>query len=330
MPLRIARKSSNSQSIAVFATFTMVTGFLLLPNPASAQPAATRPPSWQVTAGRHMEFEVASIRLGEPGKFIPPTINLSIEDTPVTPGGAFIADFPLPMYIEFAYKILLTREQEQSMVASLPKWVATQSFVIEAKAPMANVTKDQMRLMMQSLLADRFKLAMHFELQDKPVLALVLSKPDAPGPRPRPHAQGPSCDAKWSAPADRTSPSVPPGGFIPSCSVFQAVTAADHTIVFGARDVTLESIAANFGIIPPVARFERPVVDQTGLAGTYDFSLSWLPDRSASASGAAEALDAQGPTFEEALKDQLGLKLKPTRAEVQILVVDHVEQPSPN
>jgi hypothetical protein len=95
-----------------------------------------------------MSFEVASIRLGDPGKFIRPTIDLSIEDTPITPGGAFIADFSLPIYIQFAYKILLTREQQQAMVAHLPKWVVGQPFVIQAKAPMADVTKDQMRLMM--------------------------------------------------------------------------------------------------------------------------------------------------------------------------------------
>jgi bla regulator protein blaR1 len=298
----------------------------------SALPPASPPsqsiPTWQTAAGGHMSFEVASIRLGDPDKFIYPTIDLSIEDTPITPGGAFIVDFSLPMYIEFAYKILLAPEQEQAMVAHLPKWVSTQPFVIKAKAPMADVTKDQMRLMMQSLLADRFKLAAHFETHDQPALSLVLTKPGTPGPRLRPHSQGLACDARWTAPPDRTSPSVLPGEFVPSCGVVQAVNVTDHTILFGARNVTLQSIAANLGIIPPVAVFGRPVVDQTGLAGTYDFSLNWLPDRSRS--GAGEPADAQGPSFLEALKEQLGLKLKPTRAAVQTLVIDHVEEPSPN
>ena len=277
-----------------------------------------------------MSYEVASIRPGDPGKFIRPTIDLSIEDTPITPGGAFIADFSLPIYIEFAYKILLTREQEQAMVAHLPKWVDAQPFVIDAKAPMADVTKDQMRLMMQSLLADRFKLAVHFETADQPVLALVLSKPGTLGPRLRPHAQGLACDAKWTAPPDRTSPSVLPGEFVPSCGVVQAINVVDHTILFGARNVTLQSLVADLATLPPVAEFGRPVVNQTGLAESYDFSLNWLPDRSVSASGAGEPPDAQGPSFLEALKEQLGLKLKPTRAVVRTLVIDHVEEPSPN
>jgi bla regulator protein blaR1 len=314
-------------AIAVSSTWPCARGQSALP---LAPPPSQSIPTWQTDAGGHMSYEVASIRPGDPGRFIRPTIDLSIEDTLITPGGAFIADFSLPIYIEFAYKILLTREQEQAMVAHLPKWVGAQPFVIEAKAPTADVTKDQMRLMMQSLLADRFKLAVHFETADQPVLALVLTKPGTPGPRLRPHSQGLACDTKWTAPPDRTSPSVLPGEFVPFCGVVLAINVVDHTILFGARNVTLQSIAANLATLPPVAEFGRPVVNQTGLAGTYDFSLNWLPDRSGSASGAGEPPDAQGPSFLEALKEQLGLKLKPTRAVVQTLVIDHVEEPSPN
>ncbi len=319
--------AASVAAIAISSTSPCARAQFALP-PAS--PPSQSIPTWQTAAGGRMSFEVASIRLGDPGNFIRPTIDLSIEDTPITPGGAFIADFSLPIYIEFAYKILLTRDQEQAMVAHLPKWVGAQPFVIQAKAPAADVTKDQMRLMMQSLLADRFKLAVHFETQDQPALALVLTKHGTPGPRLRPHSQGLACDAKWTAPPDPTSPSVLPGEFVPSCGVVLAINVADHTILFGARNITLHSIAANLAIIPPVAEFGRPVVDQTGLAGTYDFSLNWLADRSASASGAGEPPEEQGPPFLEALKEQLGLKLKPARAVVQVLVIDHVEEPSPN
>jgi bla regulator protein blaR1 len=324
---RLLSLSPFVAAMAVLSTSPCARGQSALP---LAPPPSQSIPEWQADAGGHMSYEVASIRPGDPGKFIPPTIDLSIEDTPITPGGAFIADFSLPIYIEFAYKILLTREQEQAMVAHLPKWVGAQPFVIEGKAPKADVTKDQMRLMMQSLLADRFKLAVHFETNDRPVLALVLTQLGTPGPRLRPHSQGLACNAKWTAPPDRTSPSVLPGEFVPSCGIFQAINVADHTILFGARNVTLQAIATNLATLPPVAEFGRPVVNRTGLAGTYDFSVNWLPDRSASASGAGEPPDAQGPSFLEALKEQLGLKLKPTRAAVRTLVIDHVEEPSPN
>lgn len=285
---------------------------------------------WEKAAGGKMEFEVASIRPAEPCVSRCTNIGLSIDDAPIQPGGDFKADFSLPTYIEFAYKIMLTPKQEEAMVAHLPKWVGTQPFAIKARAPAADATKDQMRLMMQSLLADRFKLVVRFETQQQPALALVLVNDGKTGPRLRPHAEGLACDAKWIAPADRTASSVPPGGFMPTCGDIAAIFGTNHTFILGARNVTLYFIAANLGIIQAVADFGRPVVDQTGLAGTYDFSLNWLPDRSGNPSGAAEPLDAQGPPFEEALKDQLGLKLKPTKAPIQTLVIDHVEQLSPN
>src|ERR1035441_7466177 len=73
---------------------------------------------------------------------------------------------------------------------------------------MANPSKDQMRLMMQSLLAERFKLAVHFETHDVPVMALVLVEPGKLGFRLRPHSQGPPCDAKIP-PVDHNSPKIP-------------------------------------------------------------------------------------------------------------------------
>ncbi len=332
---RFSSKSLRSL-ISVVALIAAITASSISPHSRaqSALAPASRPPqlipAWQATAGGKMQFEVASIRPSEPGKFVPPTFGLSIDDTPIPPGGNFTADFKLPTYIEFAYKIMLTLKQEDAMVAHLPEWVGTQPFVIRAKAPTTDATKDQMRLMMQSLLADRFNLVVHYETQEQSVLALVLAKPGAMGPRLRPHVQGLACNAKWTSPSNPTSPSVPPGGFMPICGTFGAINGPNHTILFGARNVTLQSIAANLGIIPPVTQFGRPVVDRTALDERYDFSLNWLPDRGEPTGAAGAPLDAQGPTFDEALRDQLGLKLKPTHAAIQILVVDHVEQPSPN
>jgi uncharacterized protein (TIGR03435 family) len=83
--------------------------------------------------------------------------------------------------------------------------------------------------------------------------------------------------------------------------------------------------------IPIFQDIGRPVVDRTGLAGTYDFSLDSTPDRNdPSALNTDAQLSTGVPTFSEALKEQLGLKLRPTRARIQIFVIDHVEQPSPN
>jgi bla regulator protein blaR1 len=154
--------------------------------------------------------------------------------------------------------------------------------------------------MMQSLLADRFKLAVHFESREQPALALILVKPPTLGPRIRPHSQGLSCDAKWTAPLDRGSSSVPAGGILPTCGAFNAIDTPKHTVLFGARDVTLKSLAANLGIIPIVSRFSRPVVDETGIQGSFDLSVEFSPERGDSQS--ANALDTEGLSLEEAVE----------------------------
>jgi hypothetical protein len=125
-------------------------------------------PDWQVKAGGKMAFEVASIHLSKPDAFFPPTFALSTDGSYVENAGHFRAVFPLTVYFQFAYKWMPTSEQGQELVASLPKWVNTDYFVIEARAP-GNPTKDQMRLMMQSLLAERFHLTMHYETRPSPV-----------------------------------------------------------------------------------------------------------------------------------------------------------------
>src|ERR1700761_4331687 len=112
---------------------------------------------------------------------------------------------------------MLTPEQQAAMLAHQPKWIAEQGFDFEAR-PEGSSTKDQARIMMQSLLADRFKLAIHFETRDSPVFDMVLDKPGNLSPRIRRHAEGPACGSKLEMPSDRTAPSVPPGGFMPVCS----------------------------------------------------------------------------------------------------------------
>jgi bla regulator protein blaR1 len=122
---------------------------------------------WQAAAGGKMAFEVASVKLDN-GPFRPPKFPLDSGSAYTATGGRFFADFPVTTCIRFAYKLSLTREQMKAM----PKWVTSDRFVVEAKAPIENPTKDQMRLMMQSLLFDRFRLSIHFETRTMPVLAL--------------------------------------------------------------------------------------------------------------------------------------------------------------
>lgn len=99
-------------------------------------------------------------------------------------------------------------------------------------------------------------------------------------------------------------------------------------MLIGGRDITLDHLA---GYLVDFEDPGRPVVDQTGLTGAYDFSLDWLADQpTSSAAPGAQPADAEGPSFFEAIKEQLGLRLKPTRAAIPVLVIDHIEPLSPN
>jgi uncharacterized protein (TIGR03435 family) len=285
-------------------------------------------PEGQKAAGGKLEFEVASIRPARPGTFTPPSFALDNGDAYSfgDPHGRFFADFPLEVYVAFAYKLWLTPEQTQTMLAKLPKCVSTDSFVIDARAP-GNPTKDQMRLMLRSLLADRFKLAVHFENQQAPVLALVLDRPGKTGPRLRPHSAGLACDATVPFPPPGAPASIPEV-FPSKCGAYMLMQLQNEMVLLGSRDTTMQQVADSF---PFLGNLGRPVVDQTGLSGTFDFTLSFVRDSNQSLSSGADAQPGtQGPTFLEALEEQLGLKLKPTKAMLKILVVDHVEEPSPN
>jgi bla regulator protein blaR1 len=282
-----------------------------------AQTAIDTVPEWQKAAGGKLSFEVASLKLANPAVATPaPPSNFPLNATDALswPGGAsahgrLAAESSLSAYIQFAYKLLLSPEQKDALVAHVPKWVSTDKYVINAQAA-GDPTKDQMRVMMQSLLADRFKLAVHFDRQEASVIALVLDKPGKTGPKLFPHSNGPPCD---TLPAD-----VP---FI--CETISAIDKPNNSVLMGSRDVTMAQIAAYFSLLQQY--FPHTVVDQTGLSGRLDFTLQWTRD--SSNPGPA---DAPETTFQEAMQDQLGLKLKSTEVLLDTLVIDNVERPSEN
>ncbi len=294
----------------------LVVGIFCAP-PVSAQtPVAV--PQWQTAAGSKMEFEVASVKLRAPNaQFMPPNFALSNEESYVATGGRFVADFPLSVYITFAYKLSLTESQQQAMLAQVPKWVSEDRFIIQAKAASSNPTKDQMRLMVQSLLADRFQLAIHFETRDARVLALTLVKPGKTGPKLIPHAAGPACDA----PVTETM-------FPRRCDSTARQRMPSGVIFGGSRNTTMPLIA---DALPSLANLDQQVVDQTGMSGRFDYRIEWTPEPNVTSTPSAPVQsDLQGPTFLQALNDQLGLKLKSTVAPVRTLVIDHIERPSEN
>ena len=155
---------------------------------------------WQAAAGGKMAFEVASVK-ADSGPFRPPNFPLD-NGNAFAPGGRFSADFGVVAYVQFAYKVRISRQQLDAMTARghLPKWIENDRFAIEAKAA-GSASKDQMRLMMQSLLAERFHLAVHYETQETAVMALRMVKAGKMGPNLRPHSEDPPCEATADATA---------------------------------------------------------------------------------------------------------------------------------
>jgi bla regulator protein blaR1 len=278
-------------------------------------------PRWQINAGGKKSFDVASVKL-DTGAFTPPLFPLDSSDAYRPTGGRFKAAFSLPVYIQFAYKFRFTQEQAQTAQTHLPKWVSSDRFLIEARVE-GNPTKDQMRLMMQSLLADRFKLAIHFESPEVPVFALALIKPGKMGPNLRLHANGPVCEP----PPANGRPAMDGPVFPPICDAYM-MTALPTGRKLGSRNTTMALLAES---LAGPARLGRPVVDRTGIADKVDFTLEWVPEPETAASpDAVPPPDVPGTTFLQAVREQLGLKLEATKAAVPILVVDRVERPSEN
>jgi bla regulator protein blaR1 len=301
-----------------------------------AQPPGDR--DWQTAAGGKMVFDVASVKPTTTPRL--PNMPLNNEDAK-PPGGRFGASFSLPVYISFAYK--LDSSDFNVMNAQLPKW-AKNDYAIDAEAE-GNPTKDQMRLMMQSLLADRFKLKVHFETKEMPVLALVLVQPGKLGPKLIPHSQGPPCSEsfempKLPAPGTPLPPLPKASDVFPSqCGTGAEVSGTSDGTRIGSRNTTMGLLAGDiYSLASLGGEVDKPVTDQTGLQGRFDFILELPPGMisffpkppNPNSTQDIPLPDPKGTPFLNAVREQLGLKLVRSKGEVRTLIIDHVEPPSEN
>ena len=198
--------------------------------------------------------------------------------------------------IQFAWEV------QDKQIAEAPAWMATQRWDIEAKPDTPGMpSSEQIREMIQKLLAERFALKFHEEKRQMTAYALTVGK-DGP---------------KLTKSADQSGL----GGF--SMGPLGVLHAGSDTM--GDFVHMLEG-----GIL------DRPVVDETGLVGKWDFTLKWTPDETQFGGmpvrvslPAADDANAPPPLF-TAIQEQLGLKLEAQKMDVPVLVIDHVEQPSPN
>ncbi|WP_187143265.1 TIGR03435 family protein [Terriglobus albidus] len=308
----------------------IVVGAISVPLQAQAsskEATSVEAPDWQVAAGEKLAFEVASVKPSAPDS--QPRVNFTLGpgDVYASTGGRFLASsINLLDYIRFAYK--LTDGQAEILRANAPDWITTERFDIQAMSKTPNPTKDQMRLMMQALLAERFKLGIHAEVRELPVLALVLIKPGKPGPQLRPHPTSDSTCSDVMAPMSEDSDSRHALESPTVCGglVSTGVPGAPSHVRLTGRKVSLTLLAAHLG---EMGHYDRPIVDQTGLTGTFDLVLEWGADPPGSTDSPHR--DDNQSLLQEALKTELGLKLERTRAPSTAFFIDHLDrQPTQN
>jgi uncharacterized protein (TIGR03435 family) len=245
------------------------------------------------TTAKLPAFDVVSIRLNKD------TAQMSGNGTfsrrvgiRTTPDGFSASNVDLKMLIANAYGV------KPDQISGGPGWIDSNRYDIEAKVVAANgatpqpLTREQSNLMLRSLLADRFKLAVHNETKEAPIYELIVAKN---GPKLQP--------AKPDQPTRMT--------------------------IGGSGKATMEVDQISALIYQLSLQVGRPVVDKTGLTGKYEIKLEWTRD-SGSGSVDATSTDASGPSIFTAVQEQLGLKLVSSKGPVDTLVIDHAEQPTAN
>jgi uncharacterized protein (TIGR03435 family) len=180
-------------------------------------------------------------------------------------------------------------------------------------------------LMMQTLLGERFKLSVHHEMRDGPIYSLVIANRDGRiGPQLR--RSETDCNALISRGRINAAPPPPPpppsSGQVPPCGI---------QVGIGMLRIGSQSIPAVSRLLARAVG--KPVVDNTGLKGAFDLSLdfdtSGLPGF-ATPPGVNPPATGDKPTLYTALQEQAGLKLETGRGPIDILIVDHVERPTPD
>lgn len=245
-------------------------------------------------------FEVASIR--------PSGNSAADERSEVQPSGQFaVTQTILYDLIRFVFQL---KQHEIAAGERLPSWVRTDRWDIIGKGPPVTDEAAQQPIylrMMQNLLIERFKLVTRREERDTPVYALVVARADRIlGPQMRPSsADCAALLAAFKATGARQTPDSPTCGLRRLRGNYR-----------GTGVLLSELVAA----LAPEAG--RPVVDATGLTGSFDVNVKFTPNEAADPTGGASLFTA--------IQEQLGLRLESRRAPVNVLVIESAERPAPD
>jgi uncharacterized protein (TIGR03435 family) len=234
-------------------------------------------------------FEVATIKPSQPDR---PGKGFGVRGSHFNTINTTLADL-----IKFSYGV------QDKQIIGAPAWAESDKFDIEAQPDVPGApNKDQVSMMVQKLLADRFQLKFHKETKELPAYVLTAAKTEP--------------KMKKSETEDQL-----PGLFFTNIS----------PATLNVRNATMDDLCHLF----QSAVLDRPVVDKTAITGKWNFQLKWTADESQfSGMGVkvpppSDAADAPPPLF-TAIQEQIGLKLDAGKAQVEVLVIDKAEKPSAN
>lgn len=264
------------------------------------------------------QFEVASLKPNHGCENAPPPSRAVLSPSPGT------LDLPcvtLENLIRYAYGTFrdgATINFSQLLLEGGSSWIHSDRYSLTAKGDGPVRTEMLAGPMLRTLLEDRFRLQTHSETRDAPIFILTEAKG---GIKVRPLAEG-AC-----APIDLTHPPAPrkPGDPIPSlCGAMLIKPAEKGNIMLELQGSTVTQLVQRLsGFVG------RPVIDNTGITGKFDFPLEFAPINPG-ADPAAEPAPDSGPNIFVALQEQIGFKLSPGKGLVSFLIVDHAEKPSAN
>ena len=257
---------------------------------ATADTAWTIPepavPPKRMAVDANPTFEVATIKLSRPDDRRLPTIQ--IQDRRLLAWNKSVMNL-----IEEAYSI------NPSEVVNAPDWFDTKYDIVGQPDGEGQPSLQQWHIMMQKLMADRFKLSFHREKKEVSIYALTVAK------------NGPKLAASAG------DPKGPPNLAMPARGRFRG------------RNATMADLSGTLSGV-----LDRPVVDKTGISGRFDIPLNWTVDdfQASRLTGfpAPQQLNGEVPDLFTAIQEQLGLKLESTKAQIEVMVIDHAEKPSEN
>ena len=268
-------------------------------------------------------FDVVSIKPNRTNQGIPLVV--------FQPGGRMIA-----ANVNIRQVILVAYGIESLQLVDAPDWTAGERFAIEARTSDA-IPTSTIRLMLRSMLADRFSFVAHNERRELPIAALTMARADK-RPGPKLHPSGPECAPlrpPEGVPIPPPPPPPPPGAA--NAPPIRIILEKDEPLGrrcgamvapgwMSARSITMEEFTRQ---LSPVLR--RPVFNETGLAGLFDYDIIFSPEGLGGALvGPPPASVADAPSLETALRDDLGLRLESRRGPVEVLLVDRIERPTEN